>query len=54
MKNKGWWNEDDETTFIKQIRKQILNQINLSEKKLKPDWHEMFNDVYYDMPSNLK
>lgn len=51
---RGWWNEDEENNFVKQTRKQILSQINLSEKKLKPDWREMFSDVYYEMPQNLK
>jgi len=25
-----------------------------AEKKLKPKWQEMFNDVYDEMPLNLK
>lgn len=54
LNNRGWWNEDEENNFVKQTRKQILSQINLSEKKLKPDWREMFSDVYYEMPNNLK
>lgn len=51
---RGWWNEQEENAFTKDIRKQILTQINTSEKKLKPDWREMFNDVYYDMPDHLR
>lgn len=51
---KGWWNEQEESDYVKQIRKQVLSQIALSEKKLKPDWREMFHDVYYEMPKDLK
>lgn len=54
IKLRGWWNEDEETAYVQQIRKQVLSQISLSEKKPKPDWREMFNDVYYEMPQNLK
>lgn len=54
MKNREWWNEDEEKQFVKSIRKQILSQVNQSEKILKPDWREMFSDVYYDMPPHLK
>lgn len=51
---KGWWNEDEENAYVKDLRKQILLQISASEKKLKPNWREMFNDVYYDLPQNLR
>lgn len=54
MRSKGWWNEEDENAFVKSIRKQVLSQISLSEKKPKPDWREMFNDVYYDLPAHLR
>lgn len=51
---RGWWNEQEENDYIKKIRKQILTQISVSEKKLKPHWKEMFGDVYADMPTHLK
>lgn len=54
MKNKEWWNEEEEQKYVKSVRKQILSQVNQSEKILKPDWREMFTDVYYDMPQHLK
>lgn len=54
IRNRGWWNEKEETDYLKDVRKQILSQLSLSEKKLKPDWREMFNDVYYELPNNLK
>lgn len=54
MRNKGWWNDQDEKDFVKSIRKQVLAQISASEKKPKADWREMFNDVYNEMPTHLK
>ncbi|CAG9805500.1 unnamed protein product [Chironomus riparius] len=54
MLKKGWFNEDEENEFIKSIRKQIMAQNQLSEKKQKPDWREMFYDVYDDLPLNLR
>lgn len=54
MKRKGWWNEEQENEYVKSVRKQVLAQINVSEKKPKPDWREMFKDVYEEMPEHLK
>lgn len=54
IKRNGWWNEEAENEYVKSIRKQVLTQINVSEKKPKPEWREMFNDVYDVMPENLK
>ncbi|XP_017057578.1 2-oxoisovalerate dehydrogenase subunit alpha, mitochondrial [Drosophila ficusphila] len=53
MVHKGWFDEADETAFIKDIRKQVLKQIAVSEKKLKPNWREMFEGVYAEMPEHL-
>lgn len=54
MQKKGWWNEQEENEHIKSIRKQVLSQISISEKKLKADWRELFRDVYDEMPQHLK
>jgi 2-oxoisovalerate dehydrogenase E1 component alpha subunit len=54
MMKKGWFDEKAESEFVKDARKQVMAQMNMSEKKLKPDWREMFYDVYDDLPKNLK
>lgn len=54
MLKQGWFNEADESAFVKDVRKQVLKQISVSEKKLKPNWKEMFEGVYDEMPENLK
>lgn len=51
---RGWWNEQEEEKFTKDVRKQVLQQLATSEKTLKPDWREMFHDVYHDLPQHLK
>ncbi|XP_016950344.1 2-oxoisovalerate dehydrogenase subunit alpha, mitochondrial [Drosophila biarmipes] len=53
MVHKGWFDEDAENEFVKDVRKKVLKQIAVSEKKLKPNWREMFEDVYAEMPDHL-
>lgn len=54
MLKQGWFDEEAENEYVKSIRKQIMAQNQLSEKKPKPDWREMFYDVYDDVPDHLK
>lgn len=54
MRARGWFNEEVESEYVKSVRKEVLTQITKSEKKLKPNWREMFKDVYEEMPNNLK
>lgn len=54
MMKKGWFDEEAENEYVKSIRKQIMAQNQLSEKKPKPDWREMFTDVYDDVPDHLQ
>lgn len=54
IRERGWWNEDEETAYVQQVRKQVLKQISESEKMAKPRWQELFNDVYDVQPAHLK
>ncbi|XP_049282180.1 2-oxoisovalerate dehydrogenase subunit alpha, mitochondrial [Anopheles funestus] len=54
MIRRGWFNEEKENEFVKSVRKQVLSQISQSERIPKPDWREMFQDVYEEMPAHLK
>ncbi|XP_030374122.1 2-oxoisovalerate dehydrogenase subunit alpha, mitochondrial [Scaptodrosophila lebanonensis] len=54
MVHKGWFNEAKENEYVKDVRKQVLKQIAVSEKKLKPNWREMFEGVYAEMPTHLQ
>lgn len=54
LTKKGWFNEEAESEFVKKLRKEIMAQNQVSEKKPKPDWREMFYDVYDEMPLSLR
>lgn len=54
LKARDWWNEEEENAFAQQVRKDVLKQISVSEKTLKPNWRELFADVYDKMPVHLK
>jgi 2-oxoisovalerate dehydrogenase E1 component alpha subunit len=54
MIKKGWFDEEKENQFVKDIRKQIMSQNQLSEKKVKYDWRETFFDVYDEPTPGLK
>uniref|UniRef100_A0A1B6L347 2-oxoisovalerate dehydrogenase subunit alpha n=1 Tax=Graphocephala atropunctata TaxID=36148 RepID=A0A1B6L347_9HEMI len=53
LEAQGWWNSQSQQEFIASAKKQVLEEFSKSEKKLKPEWQEMFNDVYYEIPDHL-
>lgn len=53
LKNNNWWNEDLDKSLINDIKKNVLNTIKTAENFKKPNWREMFHDVYDEMPDNL-
>lgn len=54
MLKKGWFDEEAENEYVKSVRKQIMAQNQQSEKKLKPEWQELFHDVYDEIPEQLQ
>lgn len=54
MIKQGWFDEKEENDYVVSVRKQIMAQNTKSEKKLKPEWREMFTDVYDVLPPNLR
>ena len=44
------WNEEMEKETVKTIRKDVLQALTKAEKEKKPDWQELFTDVY-DTPT---
>lgn len=54
MERKGWWSESQDKAWKESTRKQVLKAFGDAEKRPKPSWKEMFNDVYKDVPSHLK
>jgi len=54
LEAKGLWNEEKEKNLLEKARKDVLTAFNAGEKKLKPKWSEMYEDVYKFMPPHIK
>lgn len=52
--NKGYWTQEEESDFVKDMNKQLINVMNVAEKKPVPSFKEMFNDVYDKQTPELK
>ncbi|PSS17500.1 2-oxoisovalerate dehydrogenase subunit alpha 1 like [Actinidia chinensis var. chinensis] len=49
----GWWSDKDESELRANVRKQLLQAIQVAEKAEKPPISNLFTDVYESLPSNL-
>lgn len=54
VQRNGWWNDEDESELRSNIRKQLLQAIQLADKTDKPPLANLFTDVYEELPSNLE
>nr|XP_026488693.1 2-oxoisovalerate dehydrogenase subunit alpha, mitochondrial [Vanessa tameamea] len=54
LENKGLWDAEAEKTYVKEARDMVVRTMQDAEKKKKPHWKEMLEDVYYDMPPHLQ
>ncbi|XP_010546329.1 PREDICTED: 2-oxoisovalerate dehydrogenase subunit alpha 2, mitochondrial [Tarenaya hassleriana] len=54
IEGKGWWSEEAETELRREVKKQILEAIQLAEKTKKPPLKHLFEDVYNVPSSNLE
>lgn len=54
MERKGWWDDSQEKEWKDSTRKQVLKAFGEAENRPKPNWKEMFSDVYKDMPPHLR
>lgn len=53
MVSKGIWSAEEEKKLTDDIKKEVLSAFARAEKLPKPDWKEMFSDVYSEMPEHL-
>lgn len=53
VQRKGWWSDEEESEFRANVRKQVMEAIQVGEKIEKPPLGDMFSDVYEEVPSNL-
>ncbi|XP_063381937.1 2-oxoisovalerate dehydrogenase subunit alpha, mitochondrial [Cydia fagiglandana] len=54
LERKGLWDEEADKAFQKEARSTVLKTMQEAEKKKKPHWKEMLEDVYYEMPEHLQ
>lgn len=54
MEDNKLWNKELEETTKKEARSSVLKAFGAAEKRKKPSIDEMFEDVYDEMPWNLK
>jgi len=54
MENKKWWNDDEEKSWKEEAKRLVMSAFANAEKQLKPNWMEMFTDVYDQVPNNIQ
>ncbi|XP_041980348.1 2-oxoisovalerate dehydrogenase subunit alpha, mitochondrial isoform X2 [Aricia agestis] len=54
LERKGLWSEEAEKAAAKDARDLVMRTMQNAEKKKKPHWKEMLEDVYYDMPPHIQ
>lgn len=54
MQHKGWWNDENEKAWKDDSKKQVMSAFMNAEKKPKPNYAELFKDVYHEMPPHIK
>ncbi|CAG5002717.1 unnamed protein product [Parnassius apollo] len=54
LERKGFWDADAEKQCVKEARDTVVRTMQEAEKKKRPHWKEMLEDVYYDMPPSLQ
>jgi len=52
--SKGAWSETQEKEWKNESKKKVLEAFARAEKRLKPNWKEMFTEVYDEIPQDLK
>ncbi|XP_054798735.1 2-oxoisovalerate dehydrogenase subunit alpha 1, mitochondrial-like [Prosopis cineraria] len=54
VESNGWWDNREELELRESVKEQLLQAIQVAEKKQKPALEELFKDVYDQAPSNLQ
>jgi 2-oxoisovalerate dehydrogenase E1 component alpha subunit len=53
LEKRGWWDEERDQKMRDSIRMQVLQALEIAEKKPKPPVSELFEDVYSTKPPHL-
>ncbi|CCG58716.1 Protein CBG00460 [Caenorhabditis briggsae] len=51
---RGWWNEEKEKDWQKEVKKRVLTEFSAAEKRKKAHYHDLFDDVYDELPLRLR
>jgi len=54
MVSKGVWSETQDKEWKKDAKKKVLESFSKAEKTLKPNWEELFTQVYDEIPEDLQ
>ena len=54
MESKEWWDEDLESSMRESERRAVMTALETAEQRPKPPMSSIFEDVYAEMPANLK
>ncbi|XP_020246298.1 2-oxoisovalerate dehydrogenase subunit alpha 2, mitochondrial isoform X1 [Asparagus officinalis] len=54
VEGNGWWNDDADSELRNNVRKEMLQCIQVAERSQKPPLCELFTDVYDTITSNLQ
>merc|ERR1712183_1165764 len=54
LTHKGLLSEQQEKEWKNESKKQVLQAFARAEKKLKPNWKEVFTEVYDEIPTDLQ
>ncbi|OVA00026.1 Dehydrogenase [Macleaya cordata] len=49
----GWWSDEDESQLRIDVRKKVVDAVQVAERVKKPALADLFTDVYDRLPSNL-
>ncbi|KAJ2950859.1 hypothetical protein O0L34_g5218 [Tuta absoluta] len=54
LEQKGFWDAETDKATLKEARDLVVRTMQEAEKKKKPHWKEMLEDVYYEMPPRIQ
>lgn len=54
MEKRDWWNDEMESKWKNESKKKVMETFVKAEAKMKPRIELLFEDVYDEMPENLK
>jgi 2-oxoisovalerate dehydrogenase E1 component alpha subunit len=54
MELKNWWNDEEEKVWKEEVKRQVMSAFANAEKLPKPNWIELFTDIYDEMPKCIE